>query len=60
MKTEQEIRDEIEANERTINNYQNAYKEGKIPFDVLKSKATECQATNAALSWVLGENDRYD
>lgn len=58
MKTEQEIRDEIEATKRTIENYRSAYNSRKIPFDVLNNVLTGSEATIAALSWVLGENDR--
>jgi len=60
MKTEEQIREEIEATKRTMDNYCNAYKEGKIPKDSFQTQVTDCYATIAALSWVLGENDRYD
>jgi len=60
MKNEQEIREEIEATGRTLKNYREAYKQSKIPFDVLEQKVNECHATIGALKWVLGENDRYD
>lgn len=60
MKTEKEIRDEIEATARTIANYCNAYKQKQIPEDVLHTQLIDCQATIAALEWVLEENDRYD
>ena len=60
MKTEQEILDEIKANERTIENYQQAYSDNKIPFEVLKTEHISTTATIQTLKWVLGENDRYD
>lgn len=60
MKTEKEIRDEIEATKKTMNNYKNSYKKGEIPKDVLKKALLDCSATIDALKWVLGENDRYD
>jgi predicted transcriptional regulator len=60
MKTEQEIKDEIEATKRTIENYRNAYKSGRISREVLKSQLIDCESTIHALMWVLGENDRYD
>lgn len=60
MKIEKEILDEIEATKRTIDNYKNAYKNGKITKEILKTQITDCSATIDALRWVLGENDRYD
>jgi hypothetical protein len=60
LKTEQEIRDEIEATARTLSNYEEAYVEGRVRFDVLSDKTTDYHATISALKWVLGENDRYD
>ena len=60
MKTEKEIRDEIKACEKTKENYRIAYKNGKIPKDVYKSEAIQCESMASALLWVLGENDRYD
>lgn len=60
MKTEQEIRDEIGAAERTIENYRNAVKKGSFPKESLQLVITENQSIIAALRWVLGENDRYD
>ncbi|WP_143314752.1 hypothetical protein [Clostridium sp. HBUAS56017] len=60
MKPEKEIQEEIEATQRTIQNYRNAYKEGKIPKDVLETQLIDCSATIGALRWVLGKNERYD
>lgn len=60
VKTILEIEEEIEATRRTLENYRNAYKKGKIPRDVLDNKFTDCTATIQALKWVLGENDRFD
>lgn len=60
MKSEQEIREEIEATKRTIANYRNAYKQGEITRESLNIHLYDCEATIAALTWVLGENDRYD
>lgn len=60
MKTEKEIREEIELTKKTIQNYRNAYKNNKIPEDVLENQIIDCSATIDALRWVLGENDRYD
>lgn len=60
MKTEQEIRDEIKATERTIKNYRAAYIEKKIDRDALNLYLIDCGSTIDALRWVLGENDRYD
>jgi|GEM_PF-5161643 len=60
MKSEKEIREEIEATKRTMSNYRKAFKEGKITKDILKSNILDCNATVDALRWVLGENDRYD
>lgn len=60
MKTEQETEKEIESTKKTIHNYRTAYKQGKIPVDVLKSKLIDCESTIHALEWVLGRNERYD
>jgi hypothetical protein len=60
LKSEQDVRNEIDATVRTLDNYQKAYKEGKIPFDVLKVEFTDKTATIQALKWVLGENERFD
>lgn len=60
MKTKEQIREEIEATKRTMNNYRDAFLNKEIPEDVFKTQITDCYATIAALSWVLGENDRYD
>lgn len=60
MKTEEEVRNEIQLSKNTIANYRNAYKNGKISKDVLYSNVIDCNATIAALKWVLEENDRFD
>lgn len=60
MKTEKEIREEIEATERTKDNYRKAYAEGKISRVDWIGYIHDCTATIDALKWVLGENDRYD
>jgi hypothetical protein len=60
MKTEKEIRDEIEALNREDDNYRKAHKARKIPKDVLKSHLSQNSSMRLALKWVLGENDRYD
>lgn len=60
MKTENDIRKEIEATKNTINNYTKAYRDNKIPKEVLNSQLIDLRATIDALKWVLGENDRYD
>lgn len=60
MKTEKEIREEIEATKRTKDNYRKAYNEKKIPKDVFLSQLVDLNATIDTLKWVLGENDRYD
>lgn len=60
LKTEREIRDEIEATNKTIKNYRQEFKNGKIDKEILKTQIADCTATIDALKWVLGENDRYD
>ncbi|EGO63551.1 hypothetical protein [Acetonema longum] len=60
MKTEREIRDEIEATQRAAQNCRRSYQNKKISQEVLKDMLIDCQATEDALRWVLGENDRYD
>lgn len=60
MKTETEIREEIKATKKTIDNYRKAYNKSKIPKEVFTSQSIDCSATIDALRWVLGENDRYD
>lgn len=60
MKTEQEIREEIEVTKRTISDYCVTYKENKITREMYLNKLIDCESTIDALLWVLGENDRYD
>ena len=60
MKSEKEIREEIKATEKTIENYRNAYKRGDISFKNLREQLIDTGATIQTLRWVLGENDRYD
>jgi hypothetical protein len=60
MKTKEEIEKEIEACKKTIANYHESYKANKIPEDVLLSGVNQNEAILTALSWVLGENDRWD
>lgn len=56
-KTEQEIRDEIEAIKRTINNYRDAVKNGEFPKERMRFVLLENQSMIAALKWVLGEHN---
>ncbi len=60
MKTEQEIRKEIELNKQTLENYKNAYKKGEISKDILDKMKIDCASVEATLLWVLEENERYD
>ncbi|EJT5937300.1 hypothetical protein N2W52_002068 [Clostridium perfringens] len=60
MKSKSEILKEIELTKRTIKNYKEAYKNGKISKDILEYNLIDCKATLEALSWVLEENDRWD
>lgn len=60
MKSEKEIREEIEATKRTIENYIKLVETGKMPFDTIHDNVIDCSATICALKWVLDENDRYD
>lgn len=60
LKTEQEVKEEIEATIKTIGNVRKAYKEGKITKELLKIYLTDLQGNLSALRWVLGENDRHD
>lgn len=60
MKTEQQIRDEIQITDNAIEKYRNAYKKGKMPQEVFKSQIMDFLATKDALRWVIDENDRYD
>lgn len=60
MKTEEEVKEEIEATKRTADNHSKAYKDGIITKECLKIYIIDCKATIDALRWVLGENDRYD
>ena len=60
MKTEKEIRDEIEACKRTIKNHQDAIKNGELLAKYAHPVIDSCLAEIGALRWVLGENDRYD
>lgn len=60
MKSFTEVNVEIQAAERTITNYREAFAEGEIERPELKRALAENQTTIAALRWVLGENDRFD
>lgn len=60
IKNQREVIEEIDAIERTISNYKEAFVHKKIPEDVFKSKITELNAIHCALNWVLGKNQRYD
>jgi hypothetical protein len=60
MKTEQEIKEEMEATERSKKNFAEAYKDGRIDKRTLEYKLHEYDTTLLVLSWVLGENDRWD
>jgi hypothetical protein len=60
MKTEKEIRDEIEAINRDDERARKEYKDGEIPKVVLRSKLLQNSSMRLTLKWVLGENDRYD
>lgn len=60
MKTEEEIREEIKALEKTIDNYREAKEKGKIDMEAFRHAYTENSSMIAALHWVLGENDRFD
>lgn len=60
MKTEQEVREEIKATQRTKENVRKAYNEGKITKQSYKYQIVDLNATLETLYWVLGENDRFD
>ncbi|MGF7534983.1 hypothetical protein AAGG74_15040 [Bacillus mexicanus] len=60
MKTEKEIRNEIETLEGDKTRILEAFRNKNIPQDVFKSMTEEKQSMIAALYWVLGENDRWD
>lgn len=60
IKTLIEIKEEILNIEKTIDNYRNAFKEGKIDRDTLRYHLTECGGNLTALKCVMCENERYD
>lgn len=60
MKTEKEIKEEIENSKQTIKNLKRDYNNGKIKFENYKYLKHDCIATIEALEWVLGNNDRWD
>ena len=60
MKSEQEIKEEIKAIEKTIANYREDYKNGEFPKERLRYVLLENQSMILALKWVLGENGRRD
>jgi len=60
MKTEAEIRDEIDKTKKTKENYRREYEANKITKSLAIRTTIDCTATISALKWVLGENDRYD
>lgn len=60
MKTAAEVREELAATEKTLENVEEAYRNQKIPEEVWREMQLECQATIGTLHWVLGNHDRYD
>lgn len=60
IKTEKQIREEIDAVDVTMKNYKKTYKDNEIPKDVFMSAMTENRAISTALHWVLGESERWD
>lgn len=60
LKTKEEIVNEIDLTKKTIENYRKSYKDGKIDRKRLSDALIENEAIIVALSWVLGENDRWD
>lgn len=60
MKSEQEIREEIEAHKNCIINAQEANKNGLISEENLDLLIWENQITITSLKWVLGEDDRFN
>lgn len=60
MKTEAEIKEELASNKKALEKYHQDYNKNKIPEDVFQYKMAELGGVMIALSWVLGENDRYD
>lgn len=60
LKFNQKIKEEIEALQKTISNYREAYKNGEFPKERLRYVLLENESMTLALKWVLGENDRWD
>lgn len=60
MKSEEEIRAEIIAIEKTINNYRNAFRNNEIDKSSFRTAFDNQTHMILALRWVLGENDRFD
>ncbi|GFN32441.1 hypothetical protein PCURB6_27010 [Paenibacillus curdlanolyticus] len=60
MKSEAEIREEIESTIQTLKNYHKSYSQMEIYFDEMCEKVQKCHTRIGVLKWVLGENDKYD
>lgn len=60
MKSEKEIRQEMETLNRQNEEIRKSYKNGEIPKEVFQTSIRQNNAMKSALKWVLGENDRFD
>jgi hypothetical protein len=60
LKTEQEIKDEIEAQRTAIKDFKESFKNGRISKESLVKAMSDHNHVILALRWVLDEMDRYD
>lgn len=60
MKTEKEIRLEIEKHKKALEEYKEQYKSNKISKNIYRYNIIDATSTIYALSWVLDENNGFD
>lgn len=58
IKSEKEIKDELHSNQKMINIYSIAYKNGDIPIETWRTRRIDLLVTISVLKWVLGENEK--
>jgi hypothetical protein len=57
MKTEQQIKEEIEVTKKSKEKFVEAFKDGRIDKETLEYKLQQYEIALLVLSWVLNDND---